>query len=116
MWANYDYSKFPIVKVTFNEKIESEEDFNDFLSQLKNDNKTNKYYSRINAIGIYKLVSEIPFFKNLKDEDINKEVSSISESIGFQYSRVEKDISMYKSNIEKMKQALEIISLNLRSK
>ena len=31
MWANYDYTQFPIVKVTFNEKIESEEDFNDYL-------------------------------------------------------------------------------------
>ena len=28
----------------------------------------------------------------------------------------EKDINMYKTNIEKMKQALEIIALNLKSK
>ena len=78
--------------------------------------KTMNYYSRINAIGIYKLVSEIPSFKDVKEEDLNKEINNISELLGYQYSRVEKDISMYKSNIEKMKQALEIIALNLKSK
>ena len=74
------------------------------------------YYSRINAIGIYKLVSELPIYKNSKEEELNNEITNISQILGFQYSRVEKDISMYKSNIEKMKQALEIISLNISSK
>ena len=67
-------------------------------------------------MGIYKLVSEIPSFKELKEDEINKEINNISELLGYQFSRVEKDISMYKSNIEKMKQALEIIALNLTSK
>ena len=51
-----------------------------------------------------------------KEEDFNKEVNNISEILCYQFSRVEKDISIYKSNIEKMRQALEIISLNLTSK
>ena len=94
----------------------NKEDLNDFLSQLKIDNKDNNYYSRINAIGIYKLVCLMPPYKDGKEEDINKEINDISKSLGYQYSRVEKDISMYKSNIEKMKQALEIIALNTSSK
>ncbi|WP_269606873.1 photosystem II biogenesis protein Psp29 [Prochlorococcus marinus] len=94
----------------------TKEDLNSFLSQHNNDNKGYDYYSRINAIGIYKLVSEIPSLKDVKEEDINKEVNNVSELLGYQYSRVEKDISMYKSNIEKMKQALEIIALNVTSK
>ncbi len=97
-------------------KTFSREDLNTFLSQLQVDNKKNQYYSRISAIGIYKLVSEMESFNNQKAEDINKEINNISEILGYQYSRVEKDISMYKSNIEKMKQALEIIALNLTSK
>ena len=92
------------------------EDLNKFITQLNNDNKEDKYYSRINAIGLYKLISEIPSFKNVTEEEINKEICRISDLLGYQYSRVEKDISMYKSNIEKMKQALEIIALNLTSK
>ena len=58
----------------------------------------------------------MPLFKEVKEEDLNKEINDISKTLGYQYSRVEKDISMYKSNIEKMKQALEIIALNLKTK
>ena len=94
----------------------TKEDLNSFLSKMNNDKKDHTYYSRINAIGLYKLVSEMPLFKDVKEEDINKEIIDISKSLGYEYSRVEKDISMYKSNIEKMKQALEIIALNLKTK
>ena len=87
-------------------------EFNDFLTKTKNENKDMTYYSRINAIGIYKLVSKLPFFKETNDEELNKEITHISELLGYKYSRVEKDISIYKSNIDKMKQALEIIALN----
>ncbi len=94
----------------------TKEDLNAFISKLNNDNNGKDYYSRINAIGIYKLISEMQSFKDLKEEDINKEIKNVSELLGYQYARVEKDISMYKSNIEKMKQALEIIALNITSK
>ena len=94
----------------------TKEDLSEFLAQLNNDNKKNDYYSRINAIGIYKLISEMPSFKDVKEEELNKEINNVSEKLGYQYSRVEKDISMYKSNIEKMNQALEIIALNQTNK
>ena len=97
-------------------KTFTKEDLTDFLSKHQNEKKEATYYSRINAIGIYKLVSEIPSFKEIKEEDLNKEINNVSDLLGYQYSRVDKDISMYKSNIEKMKQALEIIALNLTSK
>jgi len=94
----------------------TKEDLNKFLEQTKNEIEEKSYYSRINAIGIYKLVSELPYNKDEKVESINNEISNISNLLGYQYSRVEKDISMYKSNIEKMKQALEIIALNSSTK
>ena len=94
----------------------NKKDLDAFISQLNNDNNGDEYYSRINAIGIYKIVNEVPSFKDLKEEDINNEINNISQLLGYQFSRVDKDISMYKSNIEKMKQALEIIALNLKSK
>ena len=87
-----------------------------FIEQLKKDNKDNIYYSRINAIGIFKLISELPYCKDIKTEEFNKEITCVSKLLGYPYPRVEKDISMYKSNIEKMKQALEIIALNISSK
>ena len=94
----------------------TKDDLTAFLSTQINEKKDRCYYSRINAIGIYKLIKEVPSFKEYKEEDLNKEISEIAESLGYQYSRVEKDISMYKSNIEKMRQALEIIALNLTTK
>ena len=33
MWANYDYSSMPIVKVIFEKGIKDEEDFNQFLKE-----------------------------------------------------------------------------------
>ena len=33
MWANYDYSAFPLVYVKFNQYIKDEEDFNNFLKR-----------------------------------------------------------------------------------
>ena len=94
----------------------SKDDLNKFLQKLKCENKENGYYSRINAIGIYKLLIELPYYNDLKSEEINTEIKNISGLLDYQYSRVEKDISMYKTNIEKMKQALEIIALNTSSK
>jgi len=94
----------------------TKEDISNYSSKINSENKESSYYSRINAIGIYKLAKELPYLKNVKDEEFINEITNISELMGYQYSRVDKDISMYKSNIDKMKQALEIISLNLSSK
>ena len=74
----------------------TKEDLNAFIYQLNNDNKGYDYYSRINAVGIYKIVNEMPSFKDVKEEEINNEINNVSELLGYQFSRVEKDISMYK--------------------
>ena len=94
----------------------SKEDLNEYLLKIKEENKDNNYYSRINAIGIYTLVSMLPYNKESKDAEIKNETKRIAEILGHQYERVDKDISLYKSNIEKMRQALEIIALNISSK
>ncbi len=94
----------------------SKEDLNEYLLKIKEENKDNNYYSRINAIGIYTLVSMLPYNKESKNDEIKNETKRIAEILGYQYERVDKDISLYKSNIEKMRQALEIIALNISSK
>ena len=96
--------------------IKGEEELNEYLSSIKNENKDNSYYTRINAIGIYKLVCELQFRNQDNGEEINNQLNKISEKLGYQFSRVDKDISLYKSNIEKMKQALEIIAQNISTK
>ena len=94
----------------------TKENIDQYFTEIKRDSKEFNYYSRINAIGIYKFITEIPYYNELKEEEINSEIKKISEILGYQFVRVEKDISLYKSNIEKMKQALEIIALNSSSK
>ena len=94
----------------------SKDDLSEFINKLSNNNKDMDYYSRINAIGIYKIVSELSYCNGLKEEELQKEINKISQLLGYQFARVDKDISLYKSNIEKMKQALEIISQNISSK
>ena len=97
-------------------KLFSKEDLDKFILQTKVEIENMNYYSRINAIGIYSLVCIMPSSKNLKEEEFGKEISKICQILGYKNSRVDKDISMYKSNIEKMKQALEIMALNQSSK
>ena len=58
----------------------------------------------------------LPYNKDSKDAEIKNETKRIAKILGYQYERVDKDISLYKSNIEKMRQALEIIALNISSK
>ena len=92
------------------------EELKEFIEKIKDESKGKNFYSRISAVGIYILATEIKYFKEIKVEGLNKEIKNISELFGYEYSRVEKDISMYKSNIEKMKQALEIMALNTTKK
>ena len=35
MWANYDYTHFPLINVTFNENINNDKEFEDFLNEWK---------------------------------------------------------------------------------
>ena len=84
---------------------------------LIDDNKTHdSYYTRINAIGLYKIMKEITDCEKIEVKELDKEITKLSELIGYPKERVEKDISLYRSNIEKMNQALEIMSQNIKSK
>ena len=73
MWANYDYTKFPTVKVTFNEKIESEDDFNEFLKKwvLLYDNKKDFTFildvSNVSSFNISYVFKMRKFIKKIKE-------------------------------------------------
>ncbi len=97
-------------------KTLTKETLDSYMQVIKDKIKDKDYYSRINAIGIYKLVSQLTYIDDSDIKEIENETHKISDILGYQYSRVEKDISLYKSNIDKMRQALEIIALNSTSK
>ncbi len=72
------------------------------------------YYSRINAIGIYKMIKEITDYDKIEIKELDSEILKLTDLIGYPKERVEKDISLYRSNIEKMNQALEIIAQTIK--
>ncbi len=66
------------------------------------------YYSRLHSIGVYELV-EIKE-KSYKDqEEKEKEAIKILTALGFCENRVVKDIALYKSNIKRIEEAMELI-------
>ena len=73
MWANYDYSKFPIVKVKFNESIKNEEEFNEFLRdwihlyEKKEDFSFIFDVSNVNAFKLCYVFKMRKFIKKIKE-------------------------------------------------
>ena len=85
----------------------------DYIDDNKNDNS---YYTRINAIGLYKIMKEITETEKTGIKELDDEILKFAELISYPKERVEKDISLYRSNIERMNQALEIMTQNINSK
>ncbi len=78
-------------------------------------NKQNQY-SRITSVGILKILSSA---HNSNNEKINVEniigmVKGISKEYGFTESRVEKDLKVYRSNLDRVNQALELLEETLK--
>ena len=47
MFAQYDYSNFPIINITLNNTIENDNDFNNFINEWINLNNNKKKYKMI---------------------------------------------------------------------
>ena len=70
------------------------------------------FYNRLTVIGIYNIVSKIVNKNGSEEETNSKELSiELASSIGFQLERTEKDINTYTSNVDKLKQSLELMRL-----
>ena len=67
------------------------------------------YPSRILNLGIYILISNSLDLKEKNESDINKMTSDIFEKLSLSNNKAEKDIGIYKSSINKMEQAKELI-------
>ncbi len=98
-------------KEDFKDKALDPEKINKLFLDNVGINKDN-YYSRITGIGLFK------FIEMVKGEDEMKEKSStniglIGEAIGFRKDRIEKDISLYKNNAEKINKVMELIKINI---
>ncbi len=90
------------------------------ISELNIDllNETGIIYSRISLIGLYNVVCKIEQEDPSKEVDSNDTITiTLAKLLGFQEDRVEKDLSVYISSVDKIKQSLELIKLiNQKSK
>ncbi|KGG12501.1 MULTISPECIES: photosystem II biogenesis protein Psp29 [Prochlorococcus] len=74
--------------------------------------KVNNHYSRIIAIGLFKFYEAMDVLKTSSQDDTL--IRDLSSYIGIKKERFDKDVSIYKSNIDKIEKALELIQLNIK--
>ena len=74
---------------------------------FENFKKTDAPYSRLSVIGLYTLLKGLK--SSPEDNQLKEKLKSITESIGFNIPRVERDLASYQNNIGKMKQALDLM-------
>lgn len=83
MWAEYDYTNFPIVYVTFDKKINNEKEFNSFLQEWiklyeKKQNFTFIFDTRkvgfININYCFKMKNFLRDLKKLKNQYLEKSI------------------------------------------
>jgi len=71
------------------------------------------HYSRLVAVGLFSLLSEAQGKESADPEELSKTVHAIGEQIGLSRPRLEKDLGLYRSNLEKMAQAVELMEETL---
>ena len=81
----------------------------DILKLLKEKCNAKIYPSRMLNLGIYLLISDSQDFQEKNESEKNKIIANIFEKLNLSFDKAEKDIGIYKSSINKMEQAKELI-------
>ncbi len=81
-------------------------------SQISGLIREGKNYTRIKAIGLYEFSKELAHKES--DSDENSIYLELTQDIGYKKERLEKDIAIYKSNIDKIQKALDLIEINIK--
>ncbi|HJN33234.1 MAG TPA: photosystem II biogenesis protein Psp29 [Prochlorococcus sp.] len=82
---------------------------------LRNTGNSTFHYSRLMAVGLLSLLASAQGEESSDPERLSQIAHELSESVGFSKARVEKDLNLYKSNLEKMAQAVELTEQILES-
>ena len=103
---------FQDLKASYDEKDFSNKGLEDLLK-----NRINPY-NRLSLIGIFNLVKKLQEeLPENEQSELQKYTVDIASKLGYQNDRVEKDITVYQANIDKLKQSLELIEfINKKSK
>jgi|TARA_B100000959_G_scaffold155653_1_gene163202 photosystem II biogenesis protein Psp29 len=82
---------------------------------LRKSGQNTVHYTRLMAVGLFRLLASAQDDESTDPERLSEIAHELSESIGFTKARVEKDLNLYKSNLEKMAQAVELIEETVAS-
>jgi photosystem II biogenesis protein Psp29 len=75
----------------------------------------NYKYSRLFAIGLYTLLAEADL-EIVKDrENLDRAIKQLSEALHFSSEKLQKDLDLYRSNLDKMDQLLNVLEEALES-
>ena len=86
------------------------------LCNLIEDNKpSNLYYSRIFILGIYIIISSASDFNDEEDVNNIKVIGEITDRLKISLSKSEKDISLYKSSLNKLEQAKLLLEESIKA-
>ncbi len=72
-------------------------------------------YSRLFAIGLYTLLMEIDADLIKDEEKRNETITQVSSALNFSSEKLQKDLDLYRSNLDKMQQLLTVIEDTLEA-
>ena len=91
------------IKSNINKNLE------EISNKIIKDSSEKVYYSRILILGIYKIIKLANDFQDEKDISKLEILTKISQKLNLPLTKVEKDISIYTSNLKKFEQAKELL-------
>jgi len=102
-------SKTGSIKNTIDE-LDSNENISIDGLPLRDILNKNNYYSRLHSIGLYEIL-RLEQEDDADPEGTIKSTLKLLVSLGFCETRAEKDLTLYKSNIKRIKEAMELIKI-----
>jgi photosystem II biogenesis protein Psp29 len=76
---------------------------------LSNVKREDFHYSRLMAVGLLTLLEKARGSESMDPQDLRKSAHEIGESMGLLRDRLDKDLGIYATNLEKMAQAVELM-------
>ncbi len=90
-------------------KNEAETENSPLSTLLSSIKKDNIFYSRLSVIGLFTILNTCKEGYKLKDDELSKKTEMIFTKIGYSSTRVEKDLENYKTSLDKLNQAIELM-------
>jgi len=82
-------------------------------SVLERADQENFHYSRLMAVGLLTLLAKARGLDGADPKELAQSAHELSEPLGLSKDRVEKDLGLYLSNLERMAQAVELVEETL---